>query len=111
MTVTKFLKLMEKFEIQTYVEPKSVEELRHTHVPFSGSPQKHPFDPELLILVVDPYSSSTVYYEFKVEDVSYFEELPHIVNMEGEVVNLVRIWVKKMSVAVRCSPFRVMDTI
>ena len=108
--MTKLLKLMEKFEIQTYVEPRSTDELRHTHVPFSGSIQKHSFDAELLILVIDPYSSNTVYYEFKVADVSYYEELPHIVNMEGEAVNMVRIWVKKMSLALRCTPFRVIDT-
>jgi len=110
MAVMKFLNMMEKFEIQTYVEPKSIEELRTTHVPFSGSLQKHPFDPDILILVVDPYSSNTVYYEFRVTDVSFCEELPHIVNMDGEVVKMVRVWVKKASLAIRCTPFRVMDT-
>jgi hypothetical protein len=37
------------------------------------------------------------------------EERPSIVNLDGETVNMVRIWVKKMSIGLHCSPFRVED--
>jgi inorganic pyrophosphatase len=84
--------------------------LRKTHVPFSGSPLKHPYDRKKVILVPDPYSSSPFYYEFKSNDITFVEKLPSIVNMEGEAVTLVRFWVKKMSVGMVCTPFLVEET-
>lgn len=99
-----------KFEIETYTRPKNLKELNKTHVPFSGSPLKHPYDSEKVILLQDPYSSHPVYHEFKSADISYVEELPNIVDLEGKAVTMVRIWVKKMSLGILCSPFLVEDT-
>lgn len=100
----------EKFEIDTYKRPKDFKELFKTHVPFSGSPQRHPYDPQKVILIADPYSTHTYYYEFNTGDISYLEELPSIVNSEGQSIIMVRVWVKKMSLALRCTPFFVEDT-
>ena len=100
-----------KFEIQAYRrKPKDLKLLKQTHVAFSGSPQKHPYDPQRVVLISDPYSTSTVYYEFMKNDISYIEELPNVVNVDGETVMMVRIWVKKHSIAVRSSAFIVEDT-
>ena len=99
-----------KFEIQAYKRPQNIKDLLKTHVPFSGAPQRHPYDPERVILVSDPFSTNTFYYEFEAEDVSYVEDLPSLVDVEGKAISMVRIWVKKKSVAVRCSPFVVEDT-
>ena len=99
-----------EFHIQAYKKPKNIHILKETHVPFSGSPKKHPYDPEKVILVADPFSTHTVYYEFNKNDISYLEELPNLVNLEGETITMVRVWVKKMSMAIRCSPFIVEDT-
>jgi len=109
MSQENFLQEFKKLEIQAYKKSHSPGELRATHVPFSGSPLKHPHDTDKIILVADPYSTHTFYYEFKIKDVSYVEELPSLVNMDGETVNMARIWVKKGSVGLRCSPFRVED--
>jgi hypothetical protein len=38
------------------------------------------------------------------------EELPNIVNLEGKTIMMVRVWIKKMSIGLRCSPFVVEDT-
>lgn len=103
------LQKAEKFEIQAYKRPRDVKSLKNTHVSFSGSPQKHPYDAKKVILVADPYSQNTFYYEFKAADISYVEELPNIVNAEGETVTMARIWVKKKSVGVRFTPFLVED--
>jgi inorganic pyrophosphatase len=99
-----------EFHIQAYKKPKNIHILKETHVPFSGSPKKHPYDSDKVILVADPFSTHTVYYEFNKDDISYLEELPNLVNLEGETITMVRIWVKKMSMAIRCSPFIVEDT-
>jgi inorganic pyrophosphatase len=100
-----------KFEIQSYKKPKDLRALRQTHVSFSGSPQKHPYDSNKVIIIADPFSTNNLYYEFKKEDISYVEELPNLVNLDGSAIAVVRIWVKKMSVAIRCTPFVVEDTV
>jgi len=99
-----------KFQIQAYKKPKDIHVLRETHVSFSGSPQKHPYDSEKVIIIADPFSANTLYYEFNKDDISYVEELPNIVNLDGETMTMVRVWVKKMSVGIRCAPFIVEDT-
>lgn len=111
MPLSNFPQEVIPFEIQSYKKPKSVKDLRKTHVPFSGAPHKHPFAPGKVILVVDPYSSNTMYYEFNADDISYVEELPSLVNMDEEVVIMARVWVKKISVGVRSIPFIVGDTL
>ena len=98
-----------KFEIQAYKRPRNLRELRKTHVPFSGSPIQHPYDPQKILIVPDPYRTNPIYYEFKKSDISYMEELPRIANLEGETINMVRIWVKTMSVGILCSPFLVSE--
>ncbi len=104
-------KAFEKFEIQAYRrKPKDLKLLKRTHVAFTGSPQKHPYDPQRVVLMSDPYSTSTTYYEFMKNDISYIEELPSMVNVDGETVMMVRVWVKKQSIAVRSSAFIVEDT-
>ena len=109
MPITKFLQEPKKFELQPYRGEKKFKDLRKTHVPFSGSPHKHPYDPNKFILVVDPYCT-TLYYEFENSDVGFAEELPSIVNLEGETVNMVLLWIKKQSIALRCTPFVVDST-
>lgn len=109
MVLTCFKKRADKFELQAYRSPKDRRELRKNHVPFSGSPQKHPYDAEKFILISDPYSGNTLFYEFRKDDVSYVEELPHLVTLEGETVTMARIWIRKSSVGIRSTPFVVED--
>jgi len=110
MTPSNELQHARKFEIQAYERPKNVNVLKGSHVAFTGSPQKHPYDPDRVILIVDPYSTNTFYYEFRTSDISYVEELPSIVNLAGKSIAIVRLWIKKMSVGVHCTPFVVQDT-
>jgi len=110
MVASDFPQGIKKFEIEAYKRPKSSKDLRKTHVSFSGSPLKHPFDPKKVILIMDPYSRKTSYYEFRSQDISFVEELPSIVDMDGKTIMMVRIWVKKMSVALLCSLFLVGET-
>jgi inorganic pyrophosphatase len=110
MTTTKHLNASEKFEIQTYEPPTDIPTLMRTHVAFSGSPRKNPNNPEKIILLGDPFSTNTFYYEFNTEDISYAEELPSLTSPAGETISMVRIWVKKMSIGIRSFPFWVADT-
>jgi len=109
MPIKDFPQGKRQFEIQAYERPTDYGELRKTHVPFSGSPQKHPYDPEKVVLIIDPVGGNFSYYEFTADDISYAEELPSIVNLDGETIMMARIWVKKRSVGWRCTPFLVED--
>ena len=110
MQISNYLQETKKFEIQTYEKPKDFSMLRDSHIAFSGAPRKHPYDPDKVILIVDPYSTNTFYYEFRADDIAYVEELPSMVNLEGKSITMVRLWIKKMSIGVRCTPFIVQET-
>ncbi|MEW6501043.1 MAG: inorganic pyrophosphatase Ppa [Thermodesulfobacteriota bacterium] len=99
------------FELQAYKKPKEGTLLRKGHVAFSGSPYKHPYDETKVILVSDPFSSGTGYYEFRSRDIAFVEELPSVVNIEGQVLLFVRLWVKKGCRALCCTPFIVEDVL
>lgn len=109
MTLTKVLDTVDKFEIQPYIKKPGHME-KEGHIPFSGSPKKHPYDPDRIILIVDPFAANTFYYEFKIKDIGCAEELANITNIDGESVPMARIWVKKQSIGVQSIPF-VVDTI
>jgi inorganic pyrophosphatase len=110
MVVKNFPQEIKKFETETFQRPKNLKELKRTHVPFSGSPLKHPLDPKKVIFIPDPYTTSPFYYEFKSDDIAFAERLPNVVNLKGETVTMVRFWVKKMSVGTLCTPFVVEGT-
>lgn len=80
---------------------------RKTSVSFTGTPRKHPWEAHKMILVTAPFSPHTIIYEFRYEDITHAEELPHIVNEGGESVRMARIWVKKGSLGMRLEPFQV----
>ncbi len=110
MTESFVPKAFEKFEIQAFrKKPGDMKELKKTHVPFTGSPRKHPYDRSRVIVVADPYSTNPIYYEFVKDDISFVEELPNIVDAEGEAILMTRVWVKKGSIAVSSSAFLVDD--
>jgi len=79
--------------------------LARTHVSFSGSLHKHPTDPDKVIIIPDPHNRDQTYFEFNRGDIGYLERLPGITTLEGETANITRIWVKKNSIAFRCTPF------
>lgn len=110
MVIAKILESSREFEIQTYKRPEDIRQMNLTHVSFSGTPLHHPYDNEKVVLLVDPFSSNTLYYEFFSKDISYAEHLEIIVDPEGKTLNIVRIWVKKKSIGIRCTPFIVEDT-
>ncbi|PLX50796.1 MAG: inorganic pyrophosphatase Ppa [Desulfobulbaceae bacterium] len=98
------------FALQVYTRPKDKRVLRETHVAFTGTPQHHYHDDDKIILVTDPFSSNTFYYEFFTKDISFVEEVGTTVTLDGEALPIMRLWVKKKSIGVRCTPFVVADT-
>lgn len=107
MTIEKLLKKAEKFELDTYKVPSA---FRAGHVSYTGTPEKHPHDPDKIVLIVDPFSRNMSYYEFLTEDIKGLEELPSLVTTEGKSIKMCRIWVRKGSIGIRSTPFIVEDT-
>ncbi len=103
MSIANFLKLNEKLEIKSFAGPASPDKKKH--IPYSGSPRKHPYENSRVILIADPFSDVTFFYEFNIEDIVFVEELSNIATLTGESVPMVRVWVKKQSIALRCTPF------
>lgn len=103
MSIVNFLELKEKFEIQKYTKTQDLD--KKNHIPFSGSPRKHPYENNRVMLIADPFSENTFFYEFNLDDITYAEKLPSISNLKGESVSMARIWVRKKSVAIRSIPF------
>jgi hypothetical protein len=108
MSIRKYLSTEPLNEIAKYA---TVADYSREHVAFSGAPKKHPYDSEKIILILDPFSSHTLFYEFRIADIAHVEELPQIVAETGESLKMVRIWVKKGSFGVRYEPFVVEDTV
>lgn len=106
MTVRKFLENTKKFELEAY---KEFPNLLLDHVPFTGTPRKHPYNKEKIILTADPFSTQPLHYEFNIEDIEGVEELPSQVTLEGQSVSMLRIWVRKGSIGVKSIPFIVED--
>lgn len=100
-----FLQKAGRLEIKEYEKPGDWLTIARNHVSFKGSLQKHPIDPDKIVLVPDPHGSDITYLEFNRKDIKYLEKLPGITSVNGETANISRIWVAKNSIAVRCTPF------
>jgi hypothetical protein len=111
MTTSLLIKETIFMEIEAVKRPEDIRRLKGSHVAFSGSPRQHWNDPSKVILVADPYSRGTFYYEFRIDDIACVQELPNLVNPEEDVIPMMRVWVKKGSLALRCTPFIVQETL
>ena len=100
-----FLTQAKKLDLIKYQQPIDRDQIKLTHVAFSGSLRQHPHDPEKVILLTEIFSSNTTFYEFSHEDISFAEKLPNIVNSSGKDVSMVMLWVKKGSIGIRSSAF------
>jgi len=102
-----FLIETKNLKLTRFEQLADINQLKKTHLPFSGSLGQHPYDASKIILLSDPYTNSPLYYEFLREDVGLVEKLPNIINSEGEDVDMVLLWIKRGRVGIRCAPFLV----
>ncbi|MGM0654929.1 MAG: inorganic pyrophosphatase Ppa [Thermodesulfobacteriota bacterium] len=109
MKIKNFLELKDTFELEKYVRNMDFDKKRCCS--FYGSPKKHPYGEERIILVADPFGEHTFYYDFKLKDILSIEEQPRITSPAGDSVSMVRLWVKKGSIGLQCTPFAVGRTV
>jgi len=108
MSIKKYLKTEPLNEIIKYSSHK---DYSTNGVAFTGAPKKHPFDKEKLILISDPFSTHTSFYEFNISDILHVDELSNLVTETGDALKTVRIWIRKGSPGLKYEPFVVEATL
>lgn len=80
-------------------------DIRLTHRDFVGTPTKHPYDDDLMILLSDPFSTKKDYLELSVESIARIDDIGTITDKNGNSARKVRVWIKKGTPAIRSKPF------
>ncbi len=80
-------------------------DIRATHLDFEGTPRKHPYDDDLMVLLSDPFSNDRDYLEFSVESIGRIDEIGTITDTNGDSAMRVRVWIRKGTPAIRSKPF------
>ena len=104
MKAKKYLESLPVSEVTKY---DATQNYIKTSVCFSGAPRKHPYDHEKIILIRSPFSSRTLFYEFRLADITHAEDLPSIVTENGESVRMVNLWIRKGCLALKLQAFEV----
>ncbi|MCD6396560.1 MAG: hypothetical protein J7L71_03395 [Spirochaetaceae bacterium] len=104
MSVINYIETQPLFEITKY---KSKIDYRSAAVSFTGSARKHPYDNEKLLLVTEPFSNNTVFYEFRLKDIVHYDDLPGIATDSGENLMMIKLWINKGSLGLKYEPFEV----
>jgi inorganic pyrophosphatase len=108
MSIRKYLDTQPLYEIIKYDKRP---DLLKEAIPFTGVVRKHPYDEEKLLLITEPFSSETGFFEFMIEDVLSYEEMPSITTEDGESLFTMKLWVRKGSMGIQYHPFEVDDTL
>ncbi len=104
MSIQKYLESLPLHEIKKYDRKADYSK---TCIPFTGTPRKHPYDTDKMLLINNPYSSETIFYEFRFSDIKGVNDLPSLLTESGESVKMVQVWVEKGSIGMRYEPFEV----
>lgn len=76
-------------------------------VNYFGSVRTHPYDNRKIVIVPYPYKGSQGIYEFNKEDVLYAENTSEVVNEDGDILTVMRVFIRKGAHAVNLRPFTV----
>ena len=99
--------LIGRYQIEPY--RGSYEKLRQIAVQFTGSPHTSN-NADKILLLNDPGSQHSFFYEFKTSDIVFAEEAPSLSLPDGSTASVVRLWVKKGATALKIEPFHVQET-
>jgi len=94
--LSELAKLSGKHEIERYSEINFF----NTFTPYEGIPKKHPYDKNKVMLICDPFSEDTPFYEFPVSSIGRIDELDTLSSENGSTGIRVRIWIQKGTVGI-----------
>lgn len=72
---------------------------------FEGSPKRHPNSENIIILVQNPFDEKKVFYEFYMDTISSIEEIGTLSSDDGKNAYMIRLWIKKNSMAIKSETF------
>ena len=101
------VKHLEALPVSEVIRYDSTKSYLKEAICFSGTPRKHPYDREKLILINAPFNPNTWFYEFGIIDIMHAEDLPSIVTETGENIRMVNLWIRKGSFALKILAFEV----
>lgn len=104
MSIRDYLETEPLYDVTVY---SNYTDLPREAVPFTGSPRKHPYDHTKVMIIQDPFTSKTCFYEFPASNILYVEERPNLVTDTGTNINMATFWVKKGTIGVKHEPFEV----
>jgi len=99
--------LISRYQILPY--RGGAEKLNEVAVAFTGAPRQSNHSGKV-VLLNDPISRQSFFYEFRSEDIVYAEEGATLSHPDGSIVTTVILWVKKDATALKIEPFHVQDT-
>lgn len=108
MSIRKYLEAQPIFQMTAFDIRK---ERTKDSIAFDGSPRKHPYDADKMLLIIDPSGDSLHFYEFLIRDIVYYEAKPNIVTGDGRSIPTARIWIPKGCLGIEYRPFEVGDPI
>lgn len=82
-----------------------VVDLKEDNEAFEGSPKRHPNSENIIILVQNPFDEKKVFYEFYIDTISSIEEIGTLSSDDGKNAYMIRVWVKKSSLAIKSETF------
>ena len=82
-----------------------VVDLKQDHEVFEGSPKRHPNNENIIILVQNPFDEKKIFYEFYIDTISSIEEIGTLSSDDGKNAYMIRLWVKKQSLAIKSETF------
>lgn len=101
MAVQKYLDMQPVYELERY---RAEQDYAEQSVPFTGTPRRHPYDSEKVVLVPHPVERERVLFEFQLTDIMYVEQLSSVVTERGENLPVMKLWVRLGSRAVQLTP-------
>jgi hypothetical protein len=75
--------------------------------PFEGSPKRHPSNENILILIANPFEENKQFFEFHMDTIGAIEEIGTLTSENSQSAYLIRVWVKKDTMAVKSETFTV----
>ena len=99
--IQKLLAMGKQYEI----DKKSDININENHAPFEGFPRTRTSDKGVILLFSDPFSIENKFYEFSADTIGKIDDLGQVANESGQMVNRVRLWVKKGAPAIVSESF------
>ncbi len=104
MNAINFLEAVPLFEVTRYAgdRRRSTDASRIT-----GTPRRHPYDSDKILFLPDPLEQPRFFYEIRLADIVYAEEINRVATVDGESLEIIGLWIAHGSVCVAMQPFEV----